>query len=36
MLYYNQGQFASYENQLNNVKISCEVLAKLVKQKDID
>ncbi|MBE6044024.1 MULTISPECIES: carbamate kinase [Clostridium] len=26
------GQFASYENQLNNVKISCEVLAKLVKQ----
>lgn len=26
------GQFASYENQLHNVKTSCEVLAKIVKQ----
>ena len=26
------GQFASYENQLNNVKTSCKVLARLVKQ----
>lgn len=26
------GQFASYENQLNNVKTSCRVLARLVKK----